>query len=653
MSAAVVMVRTVHSKPHAIFVVDIPWHRNRHRDLGSFIRSRVNLRRDQITFNNLSQFALQINLLQTCREPDGEMEITSATVPFEKYNGLVTKYNQLAKVSSATVPAEAYEKLVTKYNELAERHRNVSEEHAKCKDWNAQYYEKYKIAKRQVHDWQHYIDKKQGKHATPQISSSPPKTATENLNPPRVSSSQTTEADEESTPPTAHEPVSDDEPVFVSTRSVKRKRNQSPSRVHIKQEHANSPQNPINIASEAYSSPELKRQKLSRVETSDLDACVHRMDTPRKRKHTRGASEEVVRPPPLPVNTSSLSEGDLDGGLDYIAFARDEKARTAHDDPTVTARDFAATVQGNRNALQPRSINIPGNSRGTSIQQAANPKQKRGDPRKIAILSEDGEDDTGQVTTPVPQALPPEHIKQRLGNLLDEPTPERQPLSARRPPVATTPRPRESEQSPWLRNAKNMIEGAARVPHKIPSGLEPPPPDPSPEDEPLRDRPWYSLQLDDFRINPSFMGTNYAFSETFRGREQRRCLVGCTRPECCGDTLRKTIEMGAAPTRQNDGEVLEAYLGRNHAQIMASYSPDKRKDVLVQARTQALANQYSKHRHAYERPRTPPGFWRTDMPSTQEAEQDRARAHEMHLQKVEERWREAMRDGGRWLFRDE
>jgi hypothetical protein len=41
------------------------------------------------------------------------------------------------------------------------------------------------------------------------------------------------------------------------------------------------------------------------------------------------------------------------------------------------------------------------------------------------------------------------------------------------------------------------------------------------------------------------------------------------------------------------------------------------------------------------------------MPSTQEAEQDRARAHEIYLQKVEERWREAMRDGGRWLFRDE
>lgn len=554
---------------------------------------------------------------------------------------------------SATVPAEAYRILLTKYNELAERHRNVTEEHAKCGEWHAQCYEKYKSAKKSAQEWRRYIDEKQAKGGTPQIPSSPLKTVTEKSTSLRVSSSQTTEADQESSPSTTYEPLSDDEPVVVSTRSLKRKRKESPHRVHIKQEEANSPQNPVHLLSEDYSSPELKRKKLVRAETSDLDACVHRMETPRKRKYTRGASEEIVRPPPLPVNTSSLSEGDLDDGQQFVAISKDEKARTAYDHPTVTARDFAATIQGSSNPLQPRSINIPGNPRGTGIQQIANAKRRRQDSRKIAILSEDGEDNSGQVTTPVPQSLPADHIKQRLGNLLEEPTPERQPISARRPPAATTPRPREARQSPQPKYNKKTVEVTAHVPPKIPLGLESAPPDPCPDDEPLRDRPWQSLQLDDFRINPQYMGTNYAFSETFRGRVQRRCLVGCTRPDCCGNNLRKTIEMGAAPTKQTDAEVLEAYLGRNHAQIMASYSPDKRKEVLVQARTQALANQYSKHRQAYDRPRTPPGFWRTDMPSTQETEQDRARAHEIHLQKLEERWREAMRDGGRWLFRDE
>ena len=60
-----------------------------------------------------------------------------------------------------------------------------------------------------------------------------------------------------------------------------------------------------------------------------------------------------------------------------------------------------------------------------------------------------------------------------------------------------------------------------------------------------------------------------------------------------------------------------------------------------------------KHRQAFERRSTPPGFWRTDMPTTQEEEDDRAKAREMVKAKVEERWREAMREGGRWLFKDE
>jgi hypothetical protein len=149
------------------------------------------------------------------------------------------------------------------------------------------------------------------------------------------------------------------------------------------------------------------------------------------------------------------------------------------------------------------------------------------------------------------------------------------------------------------------------------------------------------------------MGTDYAFSETFRGREQRRCLPGCTKPDCCGNAFRKAVEMGAVHSNKSDAEVLEAYLGRNYNQVLAAYTPAKRKDLLIQARAHAFANQHGKHRQAYERSRTPPGFWRTDMPTTQEAEEDRAKAHDMERQKVEERWREAMRDGGRWLFRDE
>ena len=212
------------------------------------------------------------------------------------------------EAKSSTVPVETYERLVVKYNGLAKAYEDLKQRHAKEVEWNKECYQKYKDAKNSVYQWQAYIDKHQSKHAADAgIPSSPPKQAPEKQTPPRVSSSQTTEADEEPPPTKAHEPASDDTPVVVSTRSLKRKRNQSPAQpdrpVYIKQEDANSPQNPITILSEGYSSPNIQRQKITRVETSDLDAGAHCMDTPRKRRQDRGASEEVVRPSPLPMNT--------------------------------------------------------------------------------------------------------------------------------------------------------------------------------------------------------------------------------------------------------------------------------------------------------------------------------------------------------------
>jgi hypothetical protein len=41
------------------------------------------------------------------------------------------------------------------------------------------------------------------------------------------------------------------------------------------------------------------------------------------------------------------------------------------------------------------------------------------------------------------------------------------------------------------------------------------------------------------------------------------------------------------------------------------------------------------------------------MPTTQEVEEDRKAARKMERHKVEEMYREAMRPGGRWTFRDE
>jgi hypothetical protein len=179
-------------------------------------------------------------------------------------------------------------------------------------------------------------------------------------------------------------------------------------------------------------------------------------------------------------------------------------------------------------------------------------------------------------------------------------------------------------------------------------------PAPQPEDEPLRIRPVNSLRLEDFKVNPNYLGSNFAFADTLRGRDQRRDLHTCTKPDCCGDAFRKALEVGGTVlSGKSDALALEAYLGDTWADVIRSYSPEKRKELTLQAHVHAFAEKNGKHRHAFERASTPPGFWRTDMPNTQEASSDRAQATNMENKVIEERWREALKSNGRWLFRDE
>ena len=133
----------------------------------------------------------------------------------------------------------------------------------------------------------------------------------------------------------------------------------------------------------------------------------------------------------------------------------------------------------------------------------------------------------------------------------------------------------------------------------------------------------------------------------------RRCLPGCINPACCGEFLDAARHGLLPPSSKSDAQVLEDMFGSSYAEIMASYPPHKHAELLIQARAQEFANEHGKHRNTFERAATPPGFWRTEMPSTQEELEDRRKAEEMERMKTEGMWREAMRGGGRWLFRDE
>lgn len=188
-----------------------------------------------------------------------------------------------------------------------------------------------------------------------------------------------------------------------------------------------------------------------------------------------------------------------------------------------------------------------------------------------------------------------------------------------------------------------------------------------PDDEPLRARPLRRLRLDDFKVNPAFnQGYDYAFDEVVRSRDQRKCLPNCTRSECCGATFEKLVELGgfvtprkpglwsSSPVNEADEEasLLEGYLGYDRTRFNCLTEDEKRK-LVIQAKANQFANEHGRHRQAYERNTSPPGFWRTDMPTTQELEEDRKAAHQVTQRKLEDRYREAMRPGGRWIFRDE
>jgi hypothetical protein len=101
-----------------------------------------------------------------------------------------------------------------------------------------------------------------------------------------------------------------------------------------------------------------------------------------------------------------------------------------------------------------------------------------------------------------------------------------------------------------------------------------------------------------------------------------------------------------------DDMLLDEYLGDNAYKIR-NMSKQQKEELIIQAKTRDMANKYGRHRHAYERRTSPPGFWRADFPTTQEDREDHEKARELEKSAVEERYKEAMRPNGRFLFRDE
>ncbi|KAI1345080.1 DNA repair protein endonuclease SAE2/CtIP C-terminus-domain-containing protein [Xylariaceae sp. FL0016] len=171
---------------------------------------------------------------------------------------------------------------------------------------------------------------------------------------------------------------------------------------------------------------------------------------------------------------------------------------------------------------------------------------------------------------------------------------------------------------------------------------------------PLRGRAKSQLRLDDFKINPEVNeGYDYAFADVVRGKEERASLEGCTK-DCCKRGFRLVALAARETTSTLDFQsLLETYLG-DECYRLATMSQHAKEAMWLEAKIKDLAKKCSKHeRHRFQRVGSPPGFWRVDFPTTQENREDSEEAAKMEAERIEERYREAMRLGGKWIFKDE
>lgn len=170
----------------------------------------------------------------------------------------------------------------------------------------------------------------------------------------------------------------------------------------------------------------------------------------------------------------------------------------------------------------------------------------------------------------------------------------------------------------------------------------------------LRDRPLSDLHLRDFKINPSYNdGLDYAYTEVVRGKDERARLRGCTKEDCCGPFWRGEAKQARGETSTLAFQsLLEHYLG-DECWRLASMTNAEKEKMWLEAKTEQLANEHGKCRNKFPRPSSPSGYWNMDMPTTQEELEHRAEAERREKDTIEERWREALRPNGRWLFHDE
>ncbi|OAQ83578.1 DNA repair protein Sae2/CtIP [Purpureocillium lilacinum] len=438
------------------------------------------------------------------------------------------------------------------------------------------------------------------------------------------------------------EEPSSDVPVVVSERMIRKRKHEDAAGPSIKAE-AQEDSSPI---------PSGGRYGVQTQESLDLDDIENRIETPRKRKDQEHSAASSANTAPRP----------------RISFAT--PTAVPNRQPLLPKTAFARS-----SALTPLSVNVR-LARSVEYKPRDTPRQKRHLGHGIGSLAEDGgvygttpsarrdeptdQGAAGRLSTllnspsAAEDAIISRSAKKRRGLLSSDerlPIPQRRELpfdkvveNTSRSPLA------KGEDAPRLPSSSHKRVARDRSPQRKKQSILA---------SSLRGKPPSELRLDDFKINPlANDGHDFAYTEVVRDRDDRACLPGCTDMHCCGKQFR-ALALSQRPDppltpaqRVEEQKLLEEYLG-DYAYRLATMNREERDELWVEAKTQELANKYGKHRHRFSRMQSPPGFWNADFPSTQELEADKAEAAKREKQAIMERYREAMRPGGRWMFKDE
>lgn len=429
-------------------------------------------------------------------------------------------------------------------------------------------------------------------------------------------------------------------------------------------------QQPIVIKSESMSSSPLRdpSEYQPPIGTQDLDEVGSSVETPKKKNRHNPDYRQQHNPPAINVFEIREPEGD-------------------HEDPR--CHESEQRTPKRPRVLQPIDRNLPA-IQFPCQQSSTKPNKSR---HAIPSIAEDGENfmdldtwrrnenhafpvDTEQPLLRTSNAP----TRQRLQDLLEGAAPSKSPLHAQpspRLPVSNRDHSRRDSHGA-VGNKPTGIQsrGPAEKPKSLQAMHEPrtraglasirgslsteAPLDSAELREPYRAWPLDRLEPNHFKINPNYNhGLEYAFDSVVRKKDERKCVAGCTRPGCCGDKFLAMARIGGLPTNLDgpyreteEQRILEEYLGEEK-HLLDTISPRDREGLLHEAQARRIANVHGKHRQSHQRPRTPPGFWRTEMPDTQELERDRKEARELERETVYERYREARRPNGLWKFADE